>query len=142
MQRMGSQSVQAPPPEEGRGPAQEQEAGPSVPRTASERAHLVMELRPRGPSVQWTADTIDNEHLGRKSSKKCCIYHAPRKFGSWSDSEIDTDSEGEYDPRSRKKKPAKKGHGHGHDHKHDGEGGCDHGHGHGGGSGGAEKAAG
>eukprot|EP00013_Stygamoeba_regulata_P013888 CAMPEP_0177667248 /NCGR_PEP_ID=MMETSP0447-20121125/22017_1 /TAXON_ID=0 /ORGANISM="Stygamoeba regulata, Strain BSH-02190019" /LENGTH=151 /DNA_ID=CAMNT_0019173457 /DNA_START=121 /DNA_END=576 /DNA_ORIENTATION=- len=30
--------------------------------------------------VHWTNDVVDNEHLGRKSSKVCCIYHKPRRF--------------------------------------------------------------
>ncbi len=25
--------------------------------------------------VTWTEDTVDNEHLNKKSSKVCCIYH-------------------------------------------------------------------
>merc|ERR1712050_445313 len=28
--------------------------------------------------IRWTEDTVDNEHLGRKSSKKCCIFHKPK----------------------------------------------------------------
>ena len=28
--------------------------------------------------IRWTDDTVDNEHLGRKSSKKCCIFHKPK----------------------------------------------------------------
>ncbi|XP_061434618.1 splicing factor 3A subunit 2-like isoform X2 [Lethenteron reissneri] len=45
--------------------------------------------RPRGDRrVVWTSDTIDNEHLGRRSSKCCCVYQKPRDFGeSSSDSE-------------------------------------------------------
>ena len=46
----------------------------------------------RPHSVRWTDETIDNEHMGKKKSKKCCIYHKPRQFGDWSD----TDSEGEH----------------------------------------------
>ncbi|XP_077489478.1 E3 ubiquitin-protein ligase PPP1R11-like [Amblyomma americanum] len=32
-------------------------------------------------TVSWTTDTVDNEHLNRKSSKCCCIYVKPTKFG-------------------------------------------------------------
>lgn len=28
--------------------------------------------------VHWTEDTIDNEGMGKKKSKICCIYHKPR----------------------------------------------------------------
>uniref|UniRef100_A0AAJ7UL29 E3 ubiquitin-protein ligase PPP1R11 n=1 Tax=Petromyzon marinus TaxID=7757 RepID=A0AAJ7UL29_PETMA len=47
--------------------------------------------RPRAERrVVWTSDTIDNEHLGRRSSKCCCVYQKPRDFGeSSSDSETD-----------------------------------------------------
>lgn len=35
---------------------------------------------------------IDNEGLGRKSSKRCCIFHKERPFGeSSTDSENDSD---------------------------------------------------
>lgn len=37
--------------------------------------------------VTWSDDVIDNEHMGKKKSKKCCVYHKPRVFGEWSDSE-------------------------------------------------------
>lgn len=33
-------------------------------------------LRPRR-TVRWTEDTVDNEGLGRKKSKSCCVYHGP-----------------------------------------------------------------
>lgn len=32
------------------------------------------------PSVTWTEDTVDNENLGRKKSKICCIFHSSKKF--------------------------------------------------------------
>lgn len=48
--------------------------------------HLVVPLRPR-TSVTWSPDTVDNEDAGKRSSKRCCIYHAPRVFGEWSDTE-------------------------------------------------------
>ena len=48
--------------------------------TASARGSpkvVVLRLKdPRaGPSVKWAEDTVDNELLGRKSSKRCCIFH-------------------------------------------------------------------
>lgn len=46
--------------------------------------------------VQWTEDVVDNEHLGRKSSKICCIYHKPRAFGESDSDESDSSaSDGE-----------------------------------------------
>lgn len=70
--------------------------------------------------MEWSSDTVDNEHLGRRSSKcecgggwqapqgrgavtfnpcrclsGCCIYEKPRQFGeSSSESEGDEDEEG------------------------------------------------
>ena len=38
--------------------------------------------------VSWTQETIDNENLGRKKSKCCCVYVKPKSFG-----ESDTESE-------------------------------------------------
>ena len=40
--------------------------------------------------VSWTQETVDNEHLGKKKSKCCCVYVKPKKFG-----ESDTESEDE-----------------------------------------------
>ena len=38
--------------------------------------------------VSWTQETVDNEHLGKKKSKCCCVYVKPKKLG-----ESDTESE-------------------------------------------------
>lgn len=35
--------------------------------------------------VVWTEETVDNEHLGRKKSKCCCVYVKPRTFKPGSD---------------------------------------------------------
>lgn len=39
--------------------------------------------------VQWAENVVDNELLGKKKSKKCCIFHKQRMFGDWSDSDSD-----------------------------------------------------
>lgn len=45
--------------------------------------------------VEWSSDTVDNEHLGRRSSK-CCVYEKPRAFGeSSSESENEDDDNGD-----------------------------------------------
>ena len=45
--------------------------------------------KPKPKGVKWDESTaIDNEHMGKKSSKVCCIYHKPKQFGE-SDSEDD-----------------------------------------------------
>lgn len=39
--------------------------------------------------VQWSENVIDNEGLGRKKSKVCCIYKKPRAFDESSDESDD-----------------------------------------------------
>ncbi|KAF2018213.1 hypothetical protein BU24DRAFT_449717 [Aaosphaeria arxii CBS 175.79] len=90
--------------------------------------------------IQWAEDVVDNEGMGKKSSKVCCIYHKPRAVGessdeSSSDSSSDSDSDSEPDNSTARPaggRPGGKGRGrrpHKHDedgHNHDGDG---HGHG-------------
>ncbi|KAK0706704.1 phosphatase inhibitor-domain-containing protein [Lasiosphaeria miniovina] len=97
-----------------------------------------------GRSVQWREDVVDNEGLGRKKSKVCCIYHRTRGVDESSDesssdsssSDSDSDREGGSDPRrdrgdgaggeKDKDEKVKDSDGHGHE-GHD----CDdHGHSH------------
>ncbi|KAL8437380.1 hypothetical protein ACSSS7_000975 [Eimeria intestinalis] len=47
--------------------------------------------------VSWEEGTLDNENMGKKSSKVCCIYHKPRAFAessSESSSSNSSDEEG------------------------------------------------
>ncbi|KAH9992247.1 protein phosphatase inhibitor, partial [Russula compacta] len=39
------------------------------------------------PRVAWDEGVVDNEGLGRKKSKICCIYHRPRRFDESSSDE-------------------------------------------------------
>eukprot|EP00898_Chlorokybus_atmophyticus_P004462 jgi/Chlat1/5016/Chrsp32S04938 len=57
---------------------------------------LRLALAPRRKkAVKWADDTVDNEGLNRRSSKKCCIYHKPRAFGdSSSESSGNEDEDG------------------------------------------------
>ncbi|KDQ52765.1 hypothetical protein JAAARDRAFT_61770 [Jaapia argillacea MUCL 33604] len=43
--------------------------------------------------VAWTEDVIDNEHMGKKKTKICCIYHKPRRFDESSSDESSSDSD-------------------------------------------------
>ncbi|XP_072777227.1 E3 ubiquitin-protein ligase PPP1R11 isoform X2 [Taeniopygia guttata] len=63
----------------GCGTATVTESGTAEPENRS----LTLKLRKRKPDkkVEWSSDTVDNEHLGRRSSKCCCIYERPRPFG-------------------------------------------------------------
>lgn len=45
------------------------------------------------PSVRWDESTIDNEGMGRKSSKRCCIFHKQRKFDESSTDSSDQDGD-------------------------------------------------
>jgi len=75
-----------------------------------------------GPTVHWTEDTIDNENLGRKKSKICCIYTRPRNWDDSSSSESSSCSSDDDDkPNAYEIQPKYKPHSH---HKHNG--GCKH----------------
>lgn len=41
--------------------------------------------------VQWTTETVDNEHMNKKKSKCCCQYQKPRMFGESSSEDEDDD---------------------------------------------------
>lgn len=50
----------------------------SVTRTSVTKERMVFRLRgerKKEKRVSFTSDTVDNEHLNRKKSKACCIYH-------------------------------------------------------------------
>jgi len=74
--------------------------------------------------VQWAEDVVDNEGMGKKSSKVCCIYHKPKEAGESSDessssSSDDSDSGPDTSRAQPAKKPTKR-----HQHHHH-EGPCD-----------------
>mmetsp|Transcript_7358 Transcript_7358/g.14645 ORF Transcript_7358/g.14645 Transcript_7358/m.14645 type:complete len:168 (+) Transcript_7358:181-684(+) len=81
--------------------------------------------------VTWDEDVVNNEHMNRKKSNKCCIYHKPKAFDE-SDSESGGDSDHEEDefrkrhPQFAGRKPVsdpnkpKRRHGHCHGHCHGG----------------------
>lgn len=64
--------------------------------TFQENRSLTIKLRKRKPEkkVEWTSDTVDNEHMGRRSSKCCCIYEKPRAFGESSTESDEEEEEG------------------------------------------------
>ncbi|XP_062904210.1 E3 ubiquitin-protein ligase PPP1R11 [Mobula hypostoma] len=59
----------------------------------TENRSITIRLRKRktNKKVEWSSDTVDNEHLGRRSSKCCCIYEKPRAFGESSSESEDED---------------------------------------------------
>ena len=95
---------------------QQQQSGSSTLTTTQQAPVEVFPLRlTQPPRVTWQEGIVDNEHLGRKSSKRCCIFHKPRKFGESSSesesSDNDSDSNGTEDVninQARDKKIARK----------------------------------
>eukprot|EP01025_Chloroclados_australasicus_P047999 TRINITY_DN5426_c1_g1_i1.p1 TRINITY_DN5426_c1_g1~~TRINITY_DN5426_c1_g1_i1.p1 ORF type:complete len:123 (+),score=13.09 TRINITY_DN5426_c1_g1_i1:355-723(+) len=83
--------------------------GPSTSAASSSRvpgdgeeievAHLTLAPRRKKKSLKWSEDTVDNEHMNKKKSKKCCIFHARRQFGDWSDDDSDCECDGTSDQR-------------------------------------------
>ena len=55
---------------------------------------LRLSLRPR-PNVTWDQGVVNNEGLGRKSSKRCCIFHKQRAFGESSTESSGGDDSGD-----------------------------------------------
>lgn len=64
--------------------------------TEPENRSLTIKLRKRKPEkkVEWTSDTVDNEHMGRRSPKCCCVYEKPRAFGESSTESEEEEEEG------------------------------------------------
>ena len=110
-------STQAAPSTSGSQTITETPAGPSTP-SATLRLRAEPEESQR---VRWAEGVVDNEGMGKKSSKVCCIYHkphAPGDSGSESDSSSSSDDSEPDLSRARKAGGGKgKGgkHGHGHD---------------------------
>lgn len=49
---------------------------------------VTLVLRPR-KKVSWNKETVDNEHMQKKSSKICCIFHKKETLEDNSDDEDD-----------------------------------------------------
>ncbi|KAF5359814.1 hypothetical protein D9756_003638 [Leucocoprinus leucothites] len=64
-----------------------------VPDSTGEQSRVLhlRGARNTGPRVAWDDDVVDNEHLGKKKSKICCIYHKPRRFDESSSEESSSD---------------------------------------------------
>ena len=65
----------------------------------------VLHLTLRGRNnVRWDESVVDNEGLGRKSSKRCCIFHKQRAFGESSTDSSEDEGDGERRKIARPKK--------------------------------------
>ncbi|CBX91942.1 hypothetical protein IAQ61_000151 [Plenodomus lingam] len=86
--------------------------------------------------IQWAEDVVDNEGMGKKSSKVCCIYHKPRAADESSDDDSSdnssSDSDADSEPDNSTARPAGRSGNHRgrkpHSHDH---GDCGDGHDHG-----------
>ncbi|XP_059619357.1 E3 ubiquitin-protein ligase PPP1R11-like [Phlebotomus argentipes] len=67
----------------------------------------VLRLRLHKPKsdkkVSWGSETVDNEDMGKKKSKCCCVYHKPMTFGE-SSSESEDECEHCYGHVEKRKK--------------------------------------
>jgi len=59
----------------------------------TDQRRLFLRLDQNKANVSFSADTIDNENMGKKSSKRCCIYHKIKKFAESDSDESDSDTE-------------------------------------------------
>uniref|UniRef100_T1KW21 E3 ubiquitin-protein ligase PPP1R11 n=1 Tax=Tetranychus urticae TaxID=32264 RepID=T1KW21_TETUR len=68
---------------------------PSTSREGGDDQAPLVQLKLAKPKkrkkVTWGSETVDNELLGKKSSKCCCIWDKPKEFGESSDEEDDDD---------------------------------------------------
>lgn len=78
----------------------------TAPAQARQEA-VTLVLRPR-KQVSWRDGTVDNEHMQKKSSKICCVFHKKESLEDYSDDEDNQVKE--------------KGSCHGHSHRDDGSG--------------------
>lgn len=78
---------------------------------------LVLKLKkPKSnKKVQWGENAVDNEFMGKKISKCCCIYSKPHIFGESSSSESDSDDDCPHNAYCSGHKKKAKGH---HHHSH------------------------
>ncbi|ORX35793.1 phosphatase inhibitor-domain-containing protein [Kockovaella imperatae] len=93
---------------------QQPESGPSEPHhRALDSNHTVGVLKLRGAPVRkqrvmWTDETVDNEGMGKKKSKICCIYHRPKAYDESSTESDSSCSEGESHSHQRRQRTSGK----------------------------------
>jgi protein phosphatase 1 regulatory subunit 11 len=96
---------------------QDQPSEPEVPVVGSIAVVGTSDVQNR---VTWDEGVVDNENMGKKSSKICCIYRKPWQFGhSDSEDSEDEDNQGKnaYERQPKYKKNSQHSHDHnGHSH--------------------------
>lgn len=61
------------------------------------------------PRVRWTEETVDNEHMNKKKTKICCIFHPQQDFDhecSESSSSDDSESDASGDEGNGDNRPS------------------------------------
>lgn len=61
-------------PTEEQQPQQQDDAPSSVLKKTKSKS------KQKKPKVRWTQDVVDNEHMNKKKTKICCIFHPQRSF--------------------------------------------------------------
>ena len=62
--------------------------------TQTQTIKLLILTVKEGKKVTWHESVIDNEHMNKRKSNKCCIFHKKQDIcDSSSDSSSDSDSE-------------------------------------------------
>ncbi|GAB9464638.1 hypothetical protein Gpo141_00002067 [Globisporangium polare] len=77
-----------------------------------------VQLQPR-VRVTFDESAVDNEHMGRKKSNKCCIFHKKREFGE-SSSESGEDSSDDEEQKKEEGHKRKQNHHRNCNHSHAG----------------------
>ena len=52
---------------------------------------LILRIRAKSKQVTWHESVIDNEHMNKKKSNKCCIFHMQNECYESSDESSDYD---------------------------------------------------
>ena len=63
-------------------------------QTQTQTVEIVI-LKIREKRVTWHESVIDNEHMNKRKSKKCCIFHRSRSKYESSSEEDSSDSDSE-----------------------------------------------
>ncbi|VDL58353.1 unnamed protein product [Hymenolepis diminuta] len=58
--------------------------------------------RDRRHVITWAPGTVDNEYMGKKKSKCCCVYEKPRNWDDPSSSSSSDSDENDDDPNPRR----------------------------------------
>ncbi|XP_067940871.1 E3 ubiquitin-protein ligase PPP1R11-like [Watersipora subatra] len=65
----------------------------TVQPSAQQACTLVLRKPKTEKKIKWTEETVDNEDMGKKKSKCCCIYTKPKLFGESSSESESSDDE-------------------------------------------------